>query len=100
VLVGRKGKNIARRAENFSPRPARPKAGDRRFSSTRRLGDGRFPRGCALFDGLPLPALGLALTPLRPGLERFPAEWNHSVEKKSLQIQKLEHILIAQIDST
>jgi hypothetical protein len=32
--------------------------------------------------------------------ERFPAEWNHSVEKKSLQIQKLEHILIAQIDST
>jgi hypothetical protein len=33
-------------------------------------------------------------------LERFPAEWNHSVEKKSLQIQKLEHILIAQIDST
>jgi hypothetical protein len=33
-------------------------------------------------------------------LERFPAEWNHSVEKKSTQIQKLEHILIAQIDST
>jgi hypothetical protein len=33
-------------------------------------------------------------------LERFPAEWNHSVEKKSLQTQKLEHILIAQIDST
>jgi hypothetical protein len=33
-------------------------------------------------------------------LERFPAEWNHSVEKKSLQIQKLEHILVAQIDST
>jgi hypothetical protein len=32
--------------------------------------------------------------------ERFPAEWNHSVEKKSLQIQKLEHIFIAQIDST
>jgi hypothetical protein len=43
--------------------------------------------------------------PPRPGLggstlERFPAEWNHSVEKKSLQTQKLEHILIAQIDST
>jgi hypothetical protein len=33
-------------------------------------------------------------------LERFPAERNHSVEKKSLQIQKLEHILIAQFDST
>jgi hypothetical protein len=33
-------------------------------------------------------------------LERFPAEWTHSVEKKSLQIQKFEHILIAQIDST
>jgi hypothetical protein len=33
-------------------------------------------------------------------LERFPDEWNHSVEKKFLQIQKLEHILIAQIDST
>jgi hypothetical protein len=37
---------------------------------------------------------------LSGNLERFPAEWNHSVEKKSLQIQKLEHILIAQIDST
>jgi hypothetical protein len=33
-------------------------------------------------------------------LERFLAEWNHSVKKKSLQIQNLEHILIAQIDST
>jgi hypothetical protein len=34
------------------------------------------------------------------GVERFPAEWNHSAGKKSLQIQKLEHILVAQIDST
>ncbi|VFU07199.1 protein of unknown function [Methylocella tundrae] len=33
--------------------------------------------------------------PLR--LERFPIEWSHSIDQKSLQIQKLEHILINQI---
>jgi hypothetical protein len=33
-------------------------------------------------------------------LERFPIEWSHSIDQRSLQIQKLEHILIAQIDLT
>ena len=26
-------------------------------------------------------------------LERFPIGWNHSIEKKTLQINKLEHVL-------
>ncbi|VTZ25439.1 hypothetical protein MPC1_2340003 [Methylocella tundrae] len=38
----------------------------------------------------------------RPGtakrLERFPIEWSHSIDQKSLQTQKLEHILVDQID--
>jgi hypothetical protein len=45
--------------------------------------------------------------PKRPGaqatwrpsdLARFPTGWIHPVDKKSLQIQKLEHILVAQIE--
>jgi hypothetical protein len=32
-------------------------------------------------------------------LERFPTEWVHSVDQKSLQSQMLEHILVDQIDS-
>jgi hypothetical protein len=31
-------------------------------------------------------------------LERFPIEWSHSIDQKSLQIQKLEHILVDQIE--
>ncbi|WPP03264.1 hypothetical protein SIN04_18100 [Methylocella tundrae] len=31
-------------------------------------------------------------------LERFPIEWSHSIDQKSLQIQKLEHILVNQIE--
>jgi hypothetical protein len=30
-------------------------------------------------------------------LERFPIEWSHSIDQKSLKIQKLEHILVDQI---
>jgi hypothetical protein len=32
-------------------------------------------------------------------LERLSTGWSHPVDEKSLQIQKLEHILVAQIDS-
>jgi hypothetical protein len=38
------------------------------------------------------PATNPPILQSHPALERFPAEWNHSVEKKSLQIQKLEPI--------
>ncbi|VTZ51855.1 Copper(I)-binding protein (fragment) [Methylocella tundrae] len=31
-------------------------------------------------------------------LERFPIEWSHSIDQKSLQIQKLEYILVDQIE--
>jgi hypothetical protein len=31
-------------------------------------------------------------------LERLSTRWSHPVDKKSLQIQKLEHILVAQIE--
>jgi hypothetical protein len=31
-------------------------------------------------------------------LERFPTGWNHPVDKKALQIQKLEHIPVARIE--
>jgi hypothetical protein len=31
-------------------------------------------------------------------LERFPTEWSHSVDKKSLQINKVEHVLIEKVD--
>jgi len=30
-------------------------------------------------------------------LERFPTEWNHSVDKKSLNLKELEHVLIEKI---
>jgi hypothetical protein len=30
-------------------------------------------------------------------LERFPVTWNHVTDKKSLQINKLEHVLIVQM---
>jgi D-alanyl-D-alanine carboxypeptidase (penicillin-binding protein 5/6) len=33
----------------------------------------------------------------RPALERLSTGWSHPVDKKSLQIQKLEHILVARI---
>lgn len=32
-------------------------------------------------------------------LERFPIGWNHPIDQKSLQSQKLEHILVARIGS-
>jgi hypothetical protein len=32
-------------------------------------------------------------------LERLSIGWSHPVDKKALQIQKLEHILVAQIYS-
>jgi hypothetical protein len=35
---------------------------------------------------------------LEIALERLSTGWNHPVDKKSLQIQKLEHILVAQIE--
>jgi hypothetical protein len=31
-------------------------------------------------------------------VERFPIEWSHSIDQKSLQIQRLEHILVDQIE--
>ncbi|VTZ25541.1 hypothetical protein MPC4_180080 [Methylocella tundrae] len=30
--------------------------------------------------------------------KRFPIEWSHSIDQKSLQIQKLEHILVDQTE--
>jgi hypothetical protein len=62
----------------------------------------RTERHCDLIRSLlaETPDVTLPELKARQHLERFPAEWNHSVEKKSLQIQKLEHILVAQIDST
>jgi hypothetical protein len=30
-------------------------------------------------------------------LERFPVTWNHVTDKKSLQINKLEHVLIKKV---
>jgi hypothetical protein len=39
-------------------------------------------------------AFGVARVPL----ERLSSGWFHPVDKKSLQIQKLEHILVAQIE--
>jgi hypothetical protein len=34
------------------------------------------------------------------GLERLSTGWIHPIDKKSLQIQKLEHIPVAQIEWT
>ena len=31
-------------------------------------------------------------------LERFPIMWNHLIEKKSLKIKKLEHVLFEKVD--
>ncbi len=31
-------------------------------------------------------------------LERFPISWTHLIEKKSLKIKKLEHVLIEKVD--
>jgi hypothetical protein len=41
-------------------------------------------------------ALGLCIR--QPRLERFPTEWNHSVDKKSLNFKALEHVLIEKVD--
>ncbi|VTZ26089.1 hypothetical protein MPC4_10267 [Methylocella tundrae] len=35
---------------------------------------------------------------LAGALERFSIEWGHSIDQKSLQIQKLEHIPAHQIE--
>jgi hypothetical protein len=43
--------------------------------------------------------LVLAERPPASPLERLSAGWIHPVDKKPLQIQKLEHILVAQIES-
>jgi len=31
-------------------------------------------------------------------LERFPITWNHVIEKKSLKIKELEHVLIEKVE--
>jgi hypothetical protein len=31
-------------------------------------------------------------------LERFPIRWNHLIEKESLRVKELEHVLIEKVD--
>jgi hypothetical protein len=39
----------------------------------------------------------LVLLRLRPGLARFPPEWNHFGDKKSRQLNMLEHVLVGKV---
>ncbi len=36
---------------------------------------------------------------LNKRLERVPIWWNHLIEKNSLQINKLEHVLVEKVDN-
>jgi hypothetical protein len=42
---------------------------------------------------LPLRLAAVVVTFMRP-LERVPIAWNHAIEKDSLQINELEHVLV------
>jgi hypothetical protein len=49
------------------------------------------------FAGSDASRLASARRPLTLALERFPTEWNHSVDKKSLEFKELEHVLIEKV---
>jgi hypothetical protein len=37
-------------------------------------------------------------TSLENALERFPITWNHVIDKESLKIKELEHVLIEKVE--
>ena len=50
------------------------------------------------WESRPLPGLRRAEVPLfDTSLERFPIAWNHAIEKESLNIDKLEQVLIEKV---
>jgi len=50
--------------------------------------------------GWPWQATGMAVSDLTfsKTLERFPITWNHVIEKESLKIKELEHVLIEKVE--